>query len=165
MSGSQAKIVPEINLDEFERRLRSAGASPSGAEDPLAELTRLVNMISRDGGKRDPVDEASRAPYAEGGGLSAGRQRRARRPFRIAREPTAGRRRGAGAPARAALGEAVRPPAGAAEELDLSAGVLAATRTAAWRGRSGKGAVALLALQDRGSGGDRRRAARRRVRR
>ncbi len=48
MSGSTAKIVPEINLDEFERRLRSAGATQSGAEDPLAELTRLVNMISRE---------------------------------------------------------------------------------------------------------------------
>ena len=56
MSGSPAKTVPEINLDEFEKRLRSAGARPSGAEDPLAELTRLVNMISRDaaegGGRR-----------------------------------------------------------------------------------------------------------------
>lgn len=48
MSGSTAKMVPEINLDEFERRLRSAGATQSGAEDPLAELTRLVNMISRE---------------------------------------------------------------------------------------------------------------------
>jgi len=48
MSGSSAKIVPEINLDEFERRLRAAGAPPAGAEDPLAELTRLVNAVHAD---------------------------------------------------------------------------------------------------------------------
>ncbi len=66
MSGSTAKIVPEINLDEFERRLRSAGATQSGAEDPLAELTRLVNMISREN-KGDGVAELPQAhmPKAE----------------------------------------------------------------------------------------------------
>ena len=68
MSGSTAKIVPEINLDEFERRLRSAGAAQSGAEDPLAELTRLVNMISRENNKGDAVAELPQAhmPKAEG---------------------------------------------------------------------------------------------------
>lgn len=33
----------EINLDEFERRLRAAGTHSSGAEDPLSELARLVD--------------------------------------------------------------------------------------------------------------------------
>ncbi len=67
MSGSTAKIVPEINLDEFERRLRSAGATQSGAEDPLAELTRLVNMISRENNTGDGVVQAPEAhmPKAE----------------------------------------------------------------------------------------------------
>lgn len=64
MSGSTPnKNIPEINLDEFERRLRAGGAAP-GPEDPLAELTRLVNMISRDtakGGEAAPP----RAPKAE----------------------------------------------------------------------------------------------------
>ena len=34
----------EINLDEFERRLRAAGAQQARAEDPLAELSRLVEF-------------------------------------------------------------------------------------------------------------------------
>ena len=42
MSVSGAKAAVEINLDEFERRLRAAGAPQMGVEDPLAELTRLV---------------------------------------------------------------------------------------------------------------------------
>ena len=48
MNGSTAKIVPEINLDEFEKRLRAAGAPGAGSEDPLAELTRLVNAVHAD---------------------------------------------------------------------------------------------------------------------
>ena len=56
---SNARIVPEINLDEFERRLRSAGAPQEGVEDPLAELTRLVDMISRD---NDNERRAAEAP-------------------------------------------------------------------------------------------------------
>jgi hypothetical protein len=36
--------MDEINLDEFERRLRAAGAQQSQAEDPLAELSRLVEF-------------------------------------------------------------------------------------------------------------------------
>jgi hypothetical protein len=39
VSGSRSA---EINLDEFERRLRAAGAQPAGLEDPLFELARLV---------------------------------------------------------------------------------------------------------------------------
>jgi len=48
MSGSPGKVVPEINLDEFEKRLRAAGAPSAGSEDPLAELTRLVNSVHAD---------------------------------------------------------------------------------------------------------------------
>ena len=33
MSVPTGKIVPEINLDEFEKRLRAAGAPSAGAED------------------------------------------------------------------------------------------------------------------------------------
>jgi hypothetical protein len=46
MSGAKAKVVSEINLEEFERRLRAAHSQQSGIEDPLAELTRLVDRIS-----------------------------------------------------------------------------------------------------------------------
>ena len=59
MSGSPGKIVPEINLDEFEKRLRAAGAPSAGTEDPLAELTRLVNSVHAD------ARRAARAPQSE----------------------------------------------------------------------------------------------------
>jgi hypothetical protein len=59
MSGSPGKIVPEINLDEFEKRLRAAGAPSAGSEDPLAELTRLVNSVHAD------ARRAARTPQAE----------------------------------------------------------------------------------------------------
>jgi hypothetical protein len=62
MNGPTTKIVPEINLDEFERRLRSTGAPPEAVEDPLAELTRLVDMISQDGGA--PQKAGQPAPHA-----------------------------------------------------------------------------------------------------
>jgi hypothetical protein len=44
MSVSGSRAMDEINLDEFERRLRAAGAQQSQAEDPLAELWRLVEF-------------------------------------------------------------------------------------------------------------------------
>jgi SPOR domain len=44
MSGSGSRVTEEINLDEFERRLRAAGAQAARAEDPLAELSRLVEF-------------------------------------------------------------------------------------------------------------------------
>jgi SPOR domain len=43
---SNAKRVPEINLEDFERRLRAAGSAHGSVEDPLEELTRLVNTIA-----------------------------------------------------------------------------------------------------------------------
>ncbi|MGO9739984.1 MAG: SPOR domain-containing protein [Roseiarcus sp.] len=45
MSTSPRRL-PEFDLEEFERRLRAAGAAQAQVEDPLAELTRLVNSIS-----------------------------------------------------------------------------------------------------------------------
>ncbi len=47
MSVTGSRAAAEINLDEFERRLRAAGAQPAGSEDPLFELARLVES-SRD---------------------------------------------------------------------------------------------------------------------
>ena len=44
MSASGSRANDEINLDEFERRLRAAGAQQARAEDPLAELSRLVEF-------------------------------------------------------------------------------------------------------------------------
>jgi hypothetical protein len=44
MSASQSRVTDEINLDEFERRLRAAGAQQGQVEDPLAELSRLVEF-------------------------------------------------------------------------------------------------------------------------
>ena len=44
MSGSGPRAADEINLDEFERRLRAAGGGQAKAEDPLAELARLVEF-------------------------------------------------------------------------------------------------------------------------
>jgi hypothetical protein len=47
MSFSGSKVVADINLDEFERRLRAAGALPTDADDPLLELARLVESAAR----------------------------------------------------------------------------------------------------------------------
>ena len=44
MSVSEKHAAAEINLDEFERRLRSAGQQTS-AEDLLAEFAWLVNSL------------------------------------------------------------------------------------------------------------------------
>src|SRR5580698_10324231 len=43
MSGS-ALMAPQVNLDEFERRLRAAGSPVGPQEDPLDELARLVGL-------------------------------------------------------------------------------------------------------------------------
>ena len=110
MNGSNAGKVPEINLDEFEKRLRAAGAAPNGAEDPLAELTRLVTIINREGVKGDSVaaapqarmPKAESAPLAADGGLD---------------RPAA--RLGSG-PSQAPVGAATAS-SGAAENFDLSA--------------------------------------------
>src|ERR1700677_5272635 len=62
MSISGSRAVDEINLDEFERRLRAAGAQQAQAEDPLAELSRLVEFSHM--GIANGETPARRAPEA-----------------------------------------------------------------------------------------------------
>ena len=47
MSGSALRAPQQVNLDEFERRLRAATTPHDGPEDPLTELARLVGMDSQ----------------------------------------------------------------------------------------------------------------------
>ena len=42
MNVSGSRATNDINLEEFERRLRAAGAQQANVEDPLQELARLV---------------------------------------------------------------------------------------------------------------------------
>jgi hypothetical protein len=56
MSGSGLRATEDINLDEYERRLRAAGAEQANVEDPLLELARLI--------------ESSRAGVSESGASS-----------------------------------------------------------------------------------------------
>jgi hypothetical protein len=58
MNNARPKPVAEINLEEFERRLRASAAPQAGVEDPLAELTRLVDAI---GFERTPSERALEA--------------------------------------------------------------------------------------------------------
>ncbi len=44
MSSPALRAIPQVNLDDFERRIRAATAAPSAYEDPLAELARLVGL-------------------------------------------------------------------------------------------------------------------------
>ena len=62
MGGSALKVAPQINLDEFERRLRAAGSSSASPEDPLDQLARLVGLdVSAPGAADRSVGSASRA--------------------------------------------------------------------------------------------------------
>ena len=61
-----AKFRPEVDLDEFERRLRAAAPThqPHQEEaDPLAELARLVNSEAMTG-RKDPFEALFRAQSA-----------------------------------------------------------------------------------------------------
>ena len=60
VSGSRAAV--EINLDEFERRLRAAGAQPAGQNDPLYELARLVELSKRPMGAAAPLRGSAQQP-------------------------------------------------------------------------------------------------------
>src|ERR1700734_653182 len=65
MSISGSRAVDEINLDEFERRLRAAGAQQAQAEDPLAELSRLVEFSHmRISNGETPARRPTEAPVA-----------------------------------------------------------------------------------------------------
>ena len=63
MSGSGPRAADEINLDEFERRLRAAGGGQARAEDPLAELARLVEF-SHLGISNEDAPSRPRAEFA-----------------------------------------------------------------------------------------------------
>jgi hypothetical protein len=67
MNGSALKVVPQVNLDEFERRLRAAGAPAGAHEDPLDELARLVGLdvnAGKPAGDSRGVASATQAPQA-----------------------------------------------------------------------------------------------------
>ncbi len=74
MSVSGSRAAADFNLDEFERRLRAAGAFPTGAEDPLFELARLVESSKPE--PSSPVagggDQGSRARAPRKGGAKTG---------------------------------------------------------------------------------------------
>ena len=67
MSSSRANAVSEINLEEFERRLRAASTPQNQVEDPLAELTRLVDTIAAERPYSEKVIDftATKLPKAE----------------------------------------------------------------------------------------------------
>jgi len=56
-----SRATDDINLEEFERRLRAAGAQQANVEDPLQELARLVESsyagTSNSGNSARPVSE------------------------------------------------------------------------------------------------------------
>ena len=64
MNVSGSRATDDINLDEFERRLRAAGAQQASAEDPLVELARLVESsrfgFSDRATSAEPVAEPAR---------------------------------------------------------------------------------------------------------
>jgi hypothetical protein len=64
MSNARPNTAAEINLEEFERRLRAAVAPQAGVEDPLAELTRLVDTIGFERTPSERALEATRPPKA-----------------------------------------------------------------------------------------------------
>ena len=67
MSSAKSRAISEINLEEFERRLRAAGAPQAGVEDPLSELTRLVNTIAAERPRNEKVVDiaSARMPKSE----------------------------------------------------------------------------------------------------
>jgi hypothetical protein len=72
MSISGSRAVDEINLDEFERRLRAAGAQQAQAEDPLAELSRLVEFSHMGISNGDtPARRAPEAPVVRAAPLTS----------------------------------------------------------------------------------------------
>jgi SPOR domain len=96
-----AKFRPEVDLDEFERRLRAAAPlhqpRPEDAGDPLAELARLVNSEAV-AGRTDPFEALFRAQSAVAEERDAAQARLADEPPAVApfglREPYFGQLRG-----------------------------------------------------------------------
>ena len=66
MNVSGSRATADINLDEFERRLRAAGTQQPGAEDPLSELARLVES-SRAAPASSPSPRKVSGPARAGG--------------------------------------------------------------------------------------------------
>ncbi len=95
-----AKFRPEVDLDEFERRLRAAAPmnQPHPEEaDPLAELARLVNSEAM-AGRKDPFEALFRAQSAIAEEREAAQARTAEEPPAVApfglRDPYFGQLRG-----------------------------------------------------------------------
>ena len=65
MSSANPRPVTEINLEEFERRLRASAAPQANVEDPLAELTRLVDTIGVERTASERALETQRALRAK----------------------------------------------------------------------------------------------------
>jgi hypothetical protein len=61
MNVSGSRAAEDINLEEFERRLRAAGAQQANVEDPLVELARLVESSN----PGLPSSETSARPVSE----------------------------------------------------------------------------------------------------
>jgi SPOR domain len=59
MNVSGSRAAEDINLDEFERRLRAAGAQQPSAEDPLLELARLIESSRFGSSDSGPPPRAS----------------------------------------------------------------------------------------------------------
>jgi hypothetical protein len=62
MNASGSRMTEDINLEEFERRLRAASAQQANAEDPLAELTRLVESARFGISDKSPAVEPIQDP-------------------------------------------------------------------------------------------------------
>ncbi|MGD0721446.1 MAG: SPOR domain-containing protein [Roseiarcus sp.] len=68
MNGSALMAPPQVNLDEFEQRLRMVGSPVGPQEDPLEELARLVGLDADEAGsiarapEPAPRGEALRLP-------------------------------------------------------------------------------------------------------
>ena len=61
MSSAKSKSISEIDLEEFERRMRVVRAPQAGVEDPLSELTRLVNTIAAERPQTEKVVDIASA--------------------------------------------------------------------------------------------------------
>ena len=87
MNVSGARVAADIDLEEFEKRLRTAGAPAGGVEDPLAELARLVEAsrpkAAGQAQRRRRLQRLGRRPSPP----PPSRLRRLRRPSRLRRGP------------------------------------------------------------------------------
>ena len=86
MNVSGARVAADIDLEDFEKRLRTAGTPAGGVEDPLAELARLVEASrpKAAGGQAAPPLAAARrrSPPRRPSSRRRNRLRRLRRPSR-----------------------------------------------------------------------------------